>query len=92
LKRLFFYNLPLFLTSIRTLHKKAIRSGSETNSTNPLLFGLQLDVFNVLPEVLLGHTFTPNGTCLSVSAVNTFNTIEFFLQKYWDCYVIYRFS
>jgi hypothetical protein len=81
LKYFFFCNLPLFLTNIHTLHKKAIRSGNETSSTNPLRFGLQLDVLNVLPEVLIGHTFTPDCTCLSVSAVNTFNIIEFFVQN-----------
>jgi hypothetical protein len=52
-----------------------------TIKKNPLLFGLQLDVLSVLPEVLLDHTFTPNGTCLLVSAVNTINIIAFFVQN-----------
>ena len=77
LNRFFLCNLPLFLPNIHTIHKKAIRSGNETISRKPLTFGLQLDVLNVLPEVLLGHTFTPHCTCLSVSTVNTFHILEF---------------
>ena len=72
----------LFLNNIRSLRKKAIRSGNEISSTNPLLFCPQLDILNVFPDVLLGHIFTPNGTCLSVSAVNTFDIIELFVKMY----------